>query len=141
VDRLTHPDLRVSWVTLPRGRRSPVALLRSDAEPTGAAALYGCRVALIECLVHQQDVRRPLALTRTIPEDRLRAALNFARHSPVIGGARRTRGVRLVASDTEWSAGNGRAVFGTGEALLLTMTGRADSVAGELTGDGVALLR
>lgn len=102
-----------------------VDLMRDGAVPTGAAALFGGRVALIECLVHQQDVRRPLGLTRTIPEDRLRVALDFARVSPVIGGARRTRGKRLVATDIDWSAGRGVEVRGQGEALLLAMTGRA----------------
>jgi uncharacterized protein (TIGR03083 family) len=116
-------------------------LMRRDAEPSGAAALYGGRVALIECLIHQQDIRRPLGRLRTIPEERLRVSLNYARISPVIGGARRTRGVRLVANDMDWSAGDGPEVRGAGEALLLAMTGRSATVAAELGGDGVALLR
>jgi uncharacterized protein (TIGR03083 family) len=118
-----------------------VGLMRAGVDPTGAAALYGGRVALIECLIHQQDVRRPLGLTRGIPEPPLRVALDFARISPVIGGARRTRGVRLVATDMEWSAGRGPDVRGAAEALLLAMTGRTAHVAGELTGDGMRLLR
>jgi uncharacterized protein (TIGR03083 family) len=116
-------------------------LMRRDLEPSGAAALYGGRVALIECLIHQQDIRRPLGQPRTIPEERLRIALNYARISPVIGGARRTRGVRLVANDMDWSAGRGPEVRGAGEALLLAMTGRFATVAGELDGAGLALLR
>jgi hypothetical protein len=43
-----------------------IGLMRQGIEPTGAAALYGGRVALIECLIHQQDIRRPLGLLRTI---------------------------------------------------------------------------
>lgn len=118
-----------------------VRLMCRGAEPTGAGALYGGRVALIECLVHQQDIRRPLACPRTIPENRLRVALNFARISPVIGGARRTRGVRLVATDMEWTAGRGPEVRGTGEALLLAMTGRRAAVVDELHGPGMQSLR
>jgi uncharacterized protein (TIGR03083 family) len=116
-------------------------LLRQGVKPSGAAALYGGRVALIECLIHQQDIRRPLGQPRTIPEDRLRVSLNYARISPVIGGARRTRGVRLVASDMDWSAGRGPEIRGAGEALLLAMTGRSATVVGELGGEGLALLR
>jgi uncharacterized protein (TIGR03083 family) len=115
-------------------------LMRAGVEPSGAAALYGGRVALIECLIHQQDIRRPLGLVRTIPEDRLRVAMNYARMSPVIGAARRTRGIRMVATDLDWSAGQGPEVLGSGEALLLAMTGRAATVVDELDGDGVALL-
>ena len=68
-------------------------------------------------------------------------SLDFARISPAIRGARRTRGVRLVATDMHWSAGMGREVHGPAEALLLAMTGRVSAVRGELTGDGLPLLR
>lgn len=118
-----------------------VRLMQDGVEPSGAGALYGGRVALIECLVHQQDIRRPLGCLRSIPHDRLRVALNYARVSPVIGGARRTRGVRLVATDTDWSAGRGPDVCGTGEALLLAMTGRLFTVIDELQGPGLQRLR
>lgn len=116
-----------------------VALMR-DSEPAGAGALYGGRVALIECLVHQQDIRRPLGLTRAIPADALRASLTYARVSPVVRGARRTWGMRLVATDIDWAAGRGAEIRGSGEALLLAMTGRIKPVADELTGAGVARL-
>lgn len=118
-----------------------VELMRKDAEPYGAAALYGGRVALIECLIHQQDIRRPLLRLRSIPEERLRICLNYARISPVISGVRRTRGVRLTATDMDWSAGRGPEVRGSAEALLLTMTGRVATVSSELAGDGTAFLR
>lgn len=119
---------------------SLVSLMRAGIEPSGAGALYGCRVALIECLMHQQDIRRPLGCPRAITHDRLRIALNYARISPVIGGAWRTRGVRLVATDMAWSSGRGPEIRGTGEALLLVMTGRISAVIGELAGRGVPRL-
>lgn len=118
-----------------------VRLMRAGIEPSGAAALYRGRVALIECLIHQQDIRRPLGLPRVIPADRLRAALTYARISPVIGGARRTRGLRLIATDIDWSAGSGTELRGPGEALLLAMTGRTAAVADELAGPGSSELR
>jgi hypothetical protein len=67
----------------------------------------------------------------------VRIALNFARISPVIGGARRIRGLRLIATDVDWSAGQGAEIRGTGEALLLAMTGRRSVAADELTGPGL----
>jgi uncharacterized protein (TIGR03083 family) len=118
-----------------------VELMRQGARPAGAGALYGGRVALIECLIHQQDIRRPLGLPRVVEPAALRAALRYARASPVIGAARRTRGLRLEATDLDWAAGRGPQVRGTAEALLLAMTGRAAHVRAELAGDGVQLLR
>lgn len=135
VDRLNariHPGLAPASV---------VELMRRDAEPSGAGALYGGRVALIECLVHQQDIRRPLGLDTAVPEDALRVSLSYARISPVIGGAWRARGVRLVATDVDWSAGRGPEVHGSGEALLLAMTGRVAAVRDELDGEGLPLMR
>jgi uncharacterized protein (TIGR03083 family) len=117
-----------------------IKLMREGVEPAGAGALYGGRVALIECLIHQQDIRRPLGKLRTIPEERLRVSLNYARISPVIAGARRTRGLRLVATNMTWSAGRGPEVRGSAESLLMAMTGRAAKVSGDLSGDGMALL-
>lgn len=138
VDRLNGQRLKRYVQT---GPDQLVELMRRGAEPSGAGALYGGRVALIECLIHQQDVRRPLGIQRAIPTDRLSLSLNYARVSPVIGGAWRTRGLRLTATDMDWSAGRGPQVRGTGEALLLAMTGRLASVVNELDGPGVPLLR
>lgn len=137
VDRINAGQLRE------QAGRSParlVELMRQGAEPSGAAALYRGRVGLIECLIHQQDIRRPLEQPRAIPEERLRVSLDYARVSPVIGGGRRTRGVRLVATDMDWSAGRGPEARGSGEALLLAMTGRAELL-DELDGEGLTLLR
>ncbi|TDO06468.1 uncharacterized protein (TIGR03083 family) [Mycobacterium sp. BK086] len=104
VDRLNAQGL-TSFKSV--GPLQLVELMRRGIEPTGAGALYGGRVALIECLVHQQDIRRPLGLPRSIPEDRLRAALSYARISPVIAGGWKTRGLRLTATDIDWSTGRG----------------------------------
>lgn len=118
-----------------------VELMHRGADPCGAAGLYGGRVALIECVIHQQDIRRPLGLDRAVSEEALRVALSYARISPVIGGARRTRGLQLVATDVDWSAGRGPDVRGPGEALLLAMTGRIEAVRDELSGAGVPNMR
>lgn len=135
IDRLNESALR----TAP-GPEELRGLIRAGVDPSGVGALYGCRVALIECLIHQQDVRRPLGVPRIIPAGTLRASLTFARVSPVIGGAWRTRGLRLIATDLDWSAGHGPVIRGPGEALLLAMTGRVGPVADELQGPGLAQL-
>lgn len=138
VDRLNASGLR-DFVAA--GPDQLIELMRRGVEPSGAAALYCGRVGLIECLIHQQDIRRPLGQLRTIPVEHLRASLTYARISPVIGGARRTRGVRLIATDMDWSAGRGPEIRGSGEALLFAMTGRLCAVADELDGAGLQVLK
>ncbi|MDT5364406.1 MAG: hypothetical protein QOC69_6168 [Mycobacterium sp.] len=122
--------------------RSPeqlIALLRDNAEPRGMGAGFGGRVALTDNMIHQQDIRRPLGLARTIPVERLCAALDFVRYSPTIRGAWRVRGVRLIATDVDWSHGKGPEVRGPGEALLMVMAGRPDALR-DLDGPGLAIL-
>jgi uncharacterized protein (TIGR03083 family) len=114
-------------------------LMAAHVRPAGLGAGSGGRLALTDNMIHHQDIRRPLGLARTIPEDRLRVALQFARTAPLIRGAWRARGVRMVATDIDWSAGKGPVVSGTGEALLMAMAARPAAVA-DLDGPGVATI-
>jgi hypothetical protein len=79
---------------------------------------------LTDGMIHQQDIRRSLGIPRAIDPQRLRTALDFARFAPTIRGAWHARGVRLVATDMDWSHGKGPEVRGSGEALLMAMAGR-----------------
>ena len=114
-------------------------ILADNAEPHGLGGGFGGRVALTDNMIHQQDIRRPLRLPRRIPTERLCAALDFVRYAPTIRGAWRARGVRLVATDVDWSNGRGPEVRGPGEALLMIMAGRRDALA-DLDGAGVVSL-
>lgn len=115
------------------------AMVRAHLSPSGLTSGLGGRIALLDGMVHQQDIRRPLGLPRVIAPDRLRVALAFARYAPPIRGAWRARGVRLVATDLDWSHGRGPEVQGSGEALLMAMAGRAAAL-GDLTGPGKTTL-
>ena len=122
--------------------RSPeqlLALLADHLRPRGRSAAPGGRVALVEALIHHQDIRRALGRPRTIPPERLLPALCIALIAPDIGGLWRIRGVRLVATDLRFSAGAGPQVRGAAEALLMTMAGRR-GVVDELHGPGQARL-
>lgn len=112
-----------------------VELVRRYQTPEGFTARLGYRIALTDGTIHQQDMRRPLGLPRTIPPERLRAALDFAMVAPPIHAAGRIRGLRLVATDLDWSHGSGPEVTGHGEALLMAAAGRADPL-DELDGPG-----
>jgi uncharacterized protein (TIGR03083 family) len=113
--------------------------IRRYAEPSGLGAGFGGRIALTDNMIHQQDIRRVLGIPRTIDPERLLVALDFARWAPLIRGAWRARGVRLVATDVDWSLGRGADVRGPGEALLMVMAGRPDALR-ELAGPGLPRL-
>lgn len=136
------PD-RVNAVGLADYRtRTPgelLAVLHKHLQPRGLTAAFGGMIALVDGLIHHQDIRRPLGLPREIPAERLLPTLRAARTAPLIRGAWRTRGVRLVATDLDWSAGTGPEVHGHAEALLMVMAGR-HGITGELSGPGQPIL-
>jgi uncharacterized protein (TIGR03083 family) len=115
------------------------ALMRRYALPQGVTAGFGGRIALTDGMIHQQDIRRPLGTPRTIPAESVRTALEFTKYAPRLLGAMRARGVRLVATDLDWSHGNGPEVRGSGEALLMAMAGRAAAL-DDVDGPGKAKL-
>ncbi|TQF69201.1 maleylpyruvate isomerase family mycothiol-dependent enzyme [Rhodococcus spelaei] len=116
-----------------------VDLLDRSMRPRGLTTGFGGRIALVDGMVHQQDIRRPLGIPRVIPAQRLVPALDFALVAPPIGARRRIRGLRLVATDLDWTAGSGPEVRGPGEALLMSIAGR-HGVTEELEGPGLATL-
>jgi uncharacterized protein (TIGR03083 family) len=114
-------------------------LMRKYAEPQGLTAGFGGRIALTDGMIHQQDIRRPLGIPRTIRAESLRTALDFSTWAPRILGGVRARGLRLVATDLNWTHGNGPEVRGSGEALLMAMAGRPAALQ-DLDGPGKAKL-
>ncbi|MEV8099372.1 maleylpyruvate isomerase family mycothiol-dependent enzyme [Kitasatospora sp. NPDC085879] len=93
-----------------------------------------------ETVVHAEDIRRPLGITRAYPPKALtRCADLYLRSNLLIGGKRRAAGLRLRAADTSWSSGDGPEVVGPMLSLLLAVTGRPAGLAG-LSGDGLPVL-
>lgn len=135
---------RVNEVGVAQHRGTPpeelVALLRRHLAPSGLTEGFGGRVGLVDALIHAQDVRRPLGLPREVPAERLRVALPFALTAPPIRGLWHARGVRVVATDLDWSAGRGPEARGPAEAVLMCLAGRRGA-ARDLTGPGAAVLR
>jgi uncharacterized protein (TIGR03083 family) len=113
----------------------------NDHVHKGISRVIKPQESLLDHIVHHQDIRRPLGLPRQVPEERLLAALGVAPATGgFVGAKKRSAGLRLVATDVDWSHGDGPEVSGTGEAILLALTGRP-IVLDELSGDGVATLR
>lgn len=108
----------------------------------GISKLIPKKAGFLDHLVHNQDIRRPTGAGRTIPSDRLVRALELVRSegSPMFNPRKTTRGLRLVATDVEWSGGDGPAVEGPGEAIVMAAAGRGAAL-GDLSGEGVEVLR
>jgi uncharacterized protein (TIGR03083 family) len=112
-----------------------LARVREHLQPSGLTARFGGQIALTDGLIHHQDIRRALDLPRDVPPDRVQAALRFAPGAPPIGAAKRIRGLRLAATDLDWTTGDGPTVEGPGEAMLMAMAGRPAALR-EVSGPG-----
>jgi uncharacterized protein (TIGR03083 family) len=125
------------------GREPPEDLLKQLREHAASETrppMTKAEDMLADTLIHAQDIRRPLHKPRAIPAERVITVLETMKNVTFLGSKKRIAGLQLVASDVEWSTGDGPEVIGTGEALLMAMCGRR-SVLDELSGEGVATLR
>jgi len=117
-----------------------VDLVTRCQRPRGLTAAMGAGIALTDGTIHHQDIRRALGLPRTIPEERLRPVLDFSLAAPTLPSKSNRRGLKLVATDIDWSSGEGPEVRGPSEALLMAAAGREAALA-DLSGDGLSTLR
>ncbi|MBI9113690.1 maleylpyruvate isomerase family mycothiol-dependent enzyme [Sanguibacter suaedae] len=119
-----------------------VAVLRKKADSRFTPPGGGPESPLTDLLVHGLDIRRPLGLTRAVPEERMRKALTFLTTTPAPGFVTKGTldGLRFEADDVGWAHGTGPVVRGDADTLLLAITGRTVARGG-LTGDGVPTLR
>ncbi|SHW21377.1 DinB family protein [Mycobacteroides abscessus subsp. abscessus] len=113
--------------------------LEAHLRPQGLTSGFGGMIGLVDGTVHHQDVRRALGHPRTIPAERLERILPAVPGNPRLGAGKRIRGLHLRATDVAWEHGSGPEVLGTGEALLMAMTGRPAAV-DELGGAGQPIL-
>ena len=127
-----------------RGRRPVDVLLAESAmvAETAKTPPVSKRVDLaIDTFVHHHDIAGPLG--RDVPGDpaRLRwLADGMVGANRQLGSARRTKGLRLIATDIDWHYGTGPEVRGPAAALLVAACGRrvADD---RLEGAGLGLLQ
>ena len=112
------------------------SLVDARSAPPGPAVSW-----LGETIVHGEDIFRALGPYRDHPAEHLKAVAGFyAGSNMLIGAKKRIAGVRLRATDTEWSHGTGPEVSGPLVALVMAMTGRRRAL-DDLTGEGVTVLR
>ena len=113
--------------------------LRATASGTNAPPAP-TQTWLGEAIVHAEDIRRPLGVKHTYPADHVAIVADFYKGSNLlIGAKKRIAGLRLQATDMDWSTGSGPEVTGPGVALVSAMTGRKAALA-DLSGEGVQQL-
>ncbi len=98
-------------------------------------------VALGEVMVHGEDIRRPLGQKGEHPEEHLVTLAEMYKTTGFpLRAKKRLAGLRLVATDVDWSTGDGPEVRGPCMSLILAMVGRHGAL-DDCEGDGVTTLR
>ena len=115
-------------------RRLVARTTTTNRPPAPVLAMLG------EIIAHGEDIRRPLGLTHEPPLPAVAAVADgWTRSNLLIGSKRRIAGVRLRATDVDWTHGEGPEVSGPLLSLLLAMSGRKGAH-GDLSGAGVEVL-
>jgi uncharacterized protein (TIGR03083 family) len=117
--------------------------VRSSYKPVGIGKIARPSELYMDHVVHEIDIRRPLGLPTEWSDGDLTAALDAAvrTKSPLIAPAKCAAGLRLVATDLDWSYGDAGepTVEGPAEDLLLALCGRPIGLT-DLQGSGVSEL-
>lgn len=112
------------------------AVVDSTVAPSGHTAAW-----LGEVIVHGQDIRKPLELTREPSIEAVtEVARFFASRNFTVPSHSSIDGLRLEATDGPFAVGEGPVVSGPTIALTMAMAGRA-SYCHDLTGPGLPALR
>jgi uncharacterized protein (TIGR03083 family) len=93
-------------------------------------------IMLTDLVCHGGDIRRPTGMTRSAPEPTLlRVADTVKGIGFPIHAKKRIAGLRMLATDSDWSAGDGPSVEGPLASLILVMAGRKAPLE-DLSGEG-----
>lgn len=113
--------------------------MADSVTPGPVSRILGPGNQLRASVIHHQDMRHPLGRQSILPPDRLRAVLDAVltpAGSANLGSRQRADGVRLQASDLDWSVGDGPEVTGPALSLLMALAGRRAALT-DLRGDGI----
>lgn len=119
-----------------------IGSLRAKATKSAALPVFPEEMTVADTAIHTQDVRRPLGLPGAIDDQVLDTALEFLtkhRMATTLVNRPPLDGVRLVATDRDWSFGDGAVITGTREALMMGLAARP--VLGDLSGEGLSRWR
>ena len=126
--------------------RSPAELLdhyqRLGRQPRGLGRYFPSRLLLGDHVTHELDMGFALGREPAVGADALVAVLNtqVAVPNPFVPAFRTARGLRLRATDAEWSHGERGPVVEGRAAELVSVLGNRPETLSRLGGDGVAVL-
>ena len=128
-------------------QRTPAQLIDDFAtlidRPRGLGRVFPRRLLLGDHVIHELDIVLPLGVQPSIDAAAMTAVLETQVRvpNPFVPAAARARGLRLQASDLDWTHGEGpHCVSGTSAHLASVLAGRPWALA-QLGGNGVAVLR
>lgn len=122
---------------------TPAQLLTEfRATATRSTTPPGPKVAMLaEAVIHGADMAVPAGKTMVVAPDALVATAEFcANASPLLHSKQRREGLRLRATDVDWTIGDGPEVSGPALSIILAITGRRAGL-DQLSGDGLTTLR
>ena len=112
------------------------AIIESNRKPPGPGY-----VALGEIMVHGEDIRRALGAKGDHPAEHVTTlAEAYKKTGAPLRAKKRLEGLKLEATDVDWSTGDGPEVRGPGMSLIMAMVGRQGALA-DCEGPGVEALR
>jgi uncharacterized protein (TIGR03083 family) len=98
-------------------------------------------IMLLDLVCHSGDIRRPTGIERSVPETTLLTAAATVTHIGFpIQAKKRIAGLRVSATDSDWTSGDGPIVKGPLESLILVMAGRKAPL-DDLSGEGAQMLQ
>jgi uncharacterized protein (TIGR03083 family) len=136
-DKFVEGDLRKYAQGSPADVRARYdAIIESDRTPPGPSY-----VALGEVMVHGEDIRRPLGASGEHPAEHLTTlAEMYKKTGAPLRAKKRLAGLKLQATDVDWSTGEGPEVRGPCMSLIMGMVGRTGAL-DDCEGPGVETLR
>src|SRR6267154_2265321 len=112
------------------------AIINSNRKPPGPAY-----VALGEVMVHGEDIRRAQGARGDHSAEHLVTLAEMYKKTGLpLHGKKRVAGLKLRATDVDWSTGDGPEVSGPCMSLIMGMVGRAGALA-DCEGEGLETLR
>ena len=112
----------------PRSQVEIAAALRAMVGARKKVPGTSVQQPLIELLVHGQDITVPLGIDRPMPiAAAVEAADRLSRMRFPLNAMARLDGIRLIATDADFAAGQGREVHAPIRDIVLVLAGRADA--------------
>jgi uncharacterized protein (TIGR03083 family) len=121
------PMIRRLAIEDPRSQAEIVAALRGMVGARRKVPGTSVQQPLIELLVHGQDIAVPLGIDLPMPtEAAVEAANRLSSMKFPLNAAQRLNGIRLVATDADFAAGQGREIRAPISDIVMVLAGRAD---------------